>query len=208
MKIFLLFTLFVFSPFVIAHPVIYRDGVMLSSTHKGRNAHLEASYSFTHRYALALNYEQVNLIDRELKQSYASFHYLLKRWNLKDAQGNIYLKAGAGLSDDDRRGSSFMQTYSFMADFENRSFYNAFKARFQDQEKISFVHTQYRIGFAPFLAAYEDLQNWMIIQFDYHPKKSRSIMVTPLMRFFYRNALWEIGYDLKGMTYVQLMVHY
>ena len=50
-----------------------------------------------------------------------------------------------------------------------------------------------RIGFAPYLADYDDLSTWLMLQVDHHPAKDHTLTVTPLARFFYQTTLVEAG---------------
>ncbi len=97
---------------------------------------------------------------------------------------------------------------------------------------------EYRIGFAPYTANMDVLQTWFVVmfqssglgtknlkntlltaknrKFQYHRKtlklNSSAIVfdwkITPLLRFFYKNVLWEIGSSLQNDFYLTLMVHY
>ena len=66
-----------------------------------------------------------------------------------------------------------------------------------------------RMGFAPYEADYKSLQSWMVAQVMYMqtPEGSRTIPMV-LMRFFYKTVLWELGADLYGRPWIQLMAHY
>ena len=37
---------------------------------------------------------------------------------------------------------------------------------------------------------------------------NEKLMLTPLLRFFYHNVLWEIGSSTRGDWMLNLMVHY
>jgi hypothetical protein len=65
----------------------------------------------------------------------------------------------------------------------------------------------YRVGYAPFVAGYNDLNIWAIMQFDYNPDMRSEVQVTPFLRFYYKNVLWEMGASLRGNIYWQFMVH-
>ena len=52
-----------------------------------------------------------------------------------------------------------------------------------------------RIGIAPYLANYNDLNTWIMFQVDHHPAKHDHFVATPLIRFFYKTYLFEVGYS-------------
>jgi hypothetical protein len=47
-----------------------------------------------------------------------------------------------------------------------------------------------------------------MLQGMYMPKVDRTLTITPLVRFFYQNILWEMGSSTRGEWMLNLMVHY
>jgi hypothetical protein len=68
--------------------------------------------------------------------------------------------------------------------------------------------TQARVGFSPKMADFKDLQTWVMLQGMYTPDVDRKVMLTPLLRFFYHNVLWEMGSSTRGEWMLNFMVHY
>jgi hypothetical protein len=64
-----------------------------------------------------------------------------------------------------------------------------------------------RVGFSPFKADFNSLQSWAMLQLWSDPVTSQELKVTPLLRFFYQNVLWEMGASTKGDMMLNLMVH-
>jgi hypothetical protein len=52
-----------------------------------------------------------------------------------------------------------------------------------------------RIGIAPYLANHNQLNTWLMFQVDHIPAKHDHFVATPLIRFFYKIYLFEIGYQ-------------
>ena len=119
---------------------------------------------------------------------------------------------------------------SVSADWESRKLYTALslKARISEEKSIIY-NTRWRAGFAPYMAGMEQLQAWMVFQLDYSfassttppssknsPSKNKpwispmpsDLEFTALMRFFYKNTLWEIGSSLEGRFFLTLMIHH
>ena len=48
----------------------------------------------------------------------------------------------------------------------------------------------------------------LFAQTMYMPQMDDEWNYSVLLRFFYKTVLWEIGGDLKGRPWIQLMVHY
>ena len=95
-----------------------------------------------------------------------------------------------------------------MGDWESRVHYTMFKAKkfiYNGESRHNFIA---RYGFAPFVAGMNELQSWLILQAMYVEDQSKEVIITPMLRFFYKNVLWEIGSSTRGQSYLTLMVHY
>ena len=80
----------------------------------------------------------------------------------------------------------------------------------------------YRIGIAPYIAGMDQLQTWLVFQLDSfqrlrvedHFEISSLLDITKdwkassILRFFYKNALWEVGSSFDGSFFLTLMIHY
>lgn len=151
------------------------------------------------------------------KRSYHSLHVgvLLKRWNLEDAQGNIYVFGGPGyyrfdLLNDTREDGGFLRT-GFQVDFETRRFYSALRhvERLDLDRNFERLDQTFEasIGFAPYIADFDELNSWVVFKartFD----RFHSWDWIPTLRFFYQNFLWEVGHSFDGHFQLNFMVRY
>ena len=95
-----------------------------------------------------------------------------------------------------------------MGDWESREHYVMARAKkfvYEGNDRYSYLA---RYGFAPFIAGMDQLQTWMILQAMYVEEQSKEVILTPMIRFFYKIVLWEIGHSTRGQSYLTLMVHY
>lgn len=193
----------------LAHPVSYKDAVGIMSYNSPEANELLVTYSFNFNYAVALLY----LRDAKSEFAIPRFNYLVKRWNNLDSQGNIYLSGGVG-SEKFNDKTYDVRLVEFIADWEDRQYYtyiehlnltrnNELNAILPDR---NYNHTKLRLGYAPFLADYNELNVWTILQFDKH-NKEKQIKATPYLRFFMKNVLWEFGAGFDGTTKFNFMVH-
>jgi len=63
-------------------------------------------------------------------------------------------------------------------------------------------------GIAPYLANYNDLNTWLMFQVDHHPAKHDHFVATPLIRFFYKTYLLEVGYGSDNHVMVNWTVQF
>lgn len=172
------------------------------------------------------------------QQAYTlGFNFLLKRWLFEDSQANIYTSLGGGLWASLASSDAASNTYekpsalaylSVDMDWESRHWYTALhfgssvfrptpareatpvakappiiKSLAQRKVSLHWLYNwRYRLGFAPYLGGMDELQTWFVLQYNHN------FQLTPLLRFFYKNVLWEMGATLKGKPFLTLMVHY
>ena len=200
----MLFSLFSFH--TVAHPVIYEGGWAISSSNMGDMNNNYALYSVTNRWALGLEHWRIGKGQKNNDWGFFKINHLLWRQNGEDHQANLYLHAGAGMVDQETPGK--VTKGSFMggaeADWETRVLYTSLKYLEFDTASMA----QGRIGFSPRMAKFEELQTWFMVQGRWLRGFDETIQITPLVRFFYHNVLWEIGSSTRGDWLLNFMVHY
>ena len=204
----LILVLSLLSTVALAHPVSYKKGIGFMSYNSPEMNEALLTYSFSSKFAFATMY---------LRNSESEFYipranFLVKRWNNEDSQANIYLSGGAGYENFDSK-SYGVKLGEVVIDWESRKYYtyleHLYLNRDNDQNALlpkNYNHTKARIGFAPFLADYSDLNVWLILQGDKH-NNEKQIELTQFLRFYMKNVLWEIGAGSKGTFAFNFMIH-
>ncbi len=196
--------------YVLSHPVIYKGGwVYWGEFGQSSNSQV-ISYTFHPNFSIGVKSDYYSNLNeyRDYKLGMSS---LIKRWYLKDSQANIYTSFYAGdfgQNVGQRNINGGVLQAQLDIDWESRSLYTAFATSLLKLDGQSLSKYSYRIGFAPYIAGMNVLQTWLILQFRYFEELENKINITPMMRFFYKNVLWEIGSNLKGSSFLTLMVHY
>jgi len=203
MKILILFLMF-FSSQLRAHPVIFDDGVMWGQMMTPDMTDLQVHYSFRYNWSFGANaWRFENAAGEKREYAFAKLNHLLKRWNNADSQGNVYLHSGLGSSRD-----SFAWVAGAEADWESRVWFLSGKwMHFADKVVDQDLYVA-RVGHSPIIADVNSLQIWFMLQGQYEKHMSRTVKVTPLLRFFYHNVLWETGASLDGDYMLSFMIHY
>lgn len=189
-----------------AHPVIYQGGWALSSSNMPDYSNNYVMYSYTNRNAVGVDHWRFTQDDKNNEIGLLKLNHLLWRHNGEDSQANIYLHGGLGIEDQEFETKRTRGTYMYgaEADWETRSLYTSAKHyQFQD-----IAMSQARIGFSPVKAPFENLQTWFMLQAMHINNVNETVMITPLVRFFYQNVLWEMGSSTRGDWMLNLMVHY
>ncbi|MEI8025020.1 MAG: hypothetical protein WCI18_01610 [Pseudomonadota bacterium] len=126
--------------------------------------------------------------------------YLVLRENEDRQQTNVYLTAGGGriTSSNSKPQTVPAGILALDVDTETRTFYSALRYEVtRAKDERLYAYSRARLGFAPYSAAVGGLHTWVLIQADYDKWQSHS-EVTPMLRFFFQNMLWETGVSLRG----------
>lgn len=200
----------IFSSNAFAHPVAFAGSYSIMTWNSKEMSEWMFVHSFTASNALAVRYERFQTVDGERTFYIPQVNFLLKRWNELDSQANIYLSVGHG---GEKIGSTFKNTSALAveADWESRKYYVSFKEDALLSHKKSgrsIYTTKVRAGFAPYLAEYNEINSWFILQAEKINKSEESYTLTPFIRLFYKNVLTEFGVSSKGDAQLNFMVHF
>jgi hypothetical protein len=196
---------------VFAHPVIYKDGIVASSSNMQSYSDNQLMYSWSSRWSSGLNHWRFTKEDENTEFGFLKLNHLLYRHNGESSQGNIYLHGGVGIADSEIKKRQTNDAYmtGFEADWETRTLYTALKYYYFTSPKVTDISmAQARVGFSPYEAGFDQLQSWFMLQAMIMPEVESEVIITPMLRFFYKNVLWEIGSSTKGEWMLNLMVHY
>ena len=181
-----------------AKPISYVGGTMLMVENDYTGNTVSLDYTFTPRFAAAF-YAKHEIHGNEFTALGPQLNTLIKRWNMPDGQGNIFAMTGAGAAVGRNGDDRFAAWATILADYETRRVFTSYEARFMYVPGVEHsLWQRARVGVAPYLANYDDLNTWLMIQVDHHPDKSRATTVTPLLRLFYKTFLVEGGVSTKG----------
>ncbi|MBV71779.1 MAG: hypothetical protein CMH52_10610 [Myxococcales bacterium] len=189
------------------HPVTFEDGLAFSAIFQPRSTLIEGGYTLSRHIAVGSTYARIQTEDGGIHAGFAHLNALVFRHNGSGSQGNLYLSAGAGggLYDDEVAELGYA---SLQLDYETMRFYTALMSRAVSDGSALKYRATYRIGFAPYVAPYNSLQSWLVAQTMYMPEMNDDLNFMLLLRFFYKTVLWELGGDLNGLPWIQMMVHY
>jgi hypothetical protein len=191
-----------------AHPVAYQGALGLMGYHQADMVEWQAMYSVTSRYSLGVDYvwDRMDGPDRQLVL--ARVNWLPWRANGTDSQANLYLSAGGGALE---RSGGFegAALIAAEADYETRHVYFSGKGQAVFAKGAGYELYQLRAGVAPYVGEFEGLNTWAIVQLQYFPQAlTDSLRIGPVVRFFYRNVLWEFGVTSRGLWSFNLMFHF
>lgn len=189
-----------------ARPVSYPGGstMMLQDTDVYRSLHLHYTPKISHSYGY--RYEQWK--NKNISSHLLQRNDLLKRWNRRDSQANLYLKTAVGVTTLDDNDANYQPSgvIGVAGDWETRRYFTSFESRYTDPRVVDdFFRQTARIGIAPYLGDYGDLHTWIMFEVKHRPDLSKSINRTLIVRLFKGVQLFEIGIndtEELSLTYV------
>ncbi len=201
----------VFIPVAEARPVSYPGGwtAMLINDGDKNTAHLH--YSPTVKTSIGYKFEYWR--NKDFTLNAVQMNNLLKRWNKKHSQANLYLKSGLGVADGNNSiGQSETELGGFTgisADWENRRFFTSYENRYTEAGDIDdFYQQSARIGWAPYEGDYGDTHTWLMLQVEHSPEADKNFTVTPLVRVFKGVHLLEAGMNTRGEVLFNYVFRY
>lgn len=202
-----LFTIFT-AP-VFAHPVSYQGAIGVMTWNQPFMTDNWITYSFRNDMAIAARTMRLEMEDGSEMNYYApQLDYLVKRWNGRDYQANIYVFGGYG-ANRSMGSTEGAGLFGVEADAESRKYFVMGKWEGMWAKRASdFYHVEARLGVAPYEAEFDEIASWFMVQYQYHPDLVRKHVVTPLFRFFYRSFLTEAGVSTKGDWMLNFMFHF
>ena len=193
---------------VYARPVSYPEGITFMTMNDGDANTLHLHYSPTAKYSVGYKFEHWR--DRGFNLNAVQLNNLVKRWNKKDSQANLYLKSGIGIADE--RGTSESNIAGFTglsADWEDRRYFVQYENRYTEAGDIDDFYMQSaRVGWAPYEGDYGDLHTWLMLEVDHSPESNDNFTVTPLIRMFKDVHLVEFGVSNHGEALFNYVLRY
>ena len=185
-----------------SHPVIWKNGSVISSSFKSTVKSIYAHHSLSHRFALGFHGIDIKGSKYAMLQS----NVLVKRWNQHQSQANIYLFSGIGSGINDSQNAVLHIGTQF--DWETRKLYTQFSAHSYISKNRSDILSA-RVGFSPYLAEYDGIHTWVILQVDDLIQNHQHHMsIMPVLRIFKHNVLFELGYDFHSDYLLTAMFHF
>ncbi len=195
---------------VLAHPVIYKDGTMIGSFNTSFFSDNQLNHSFHQKWAVGLNHVRFSKDDKNTELGLGRLNHLLWRSNGEDSQANVYLVSGLGIADSEIENRRTNTAYlgGIETDWETRTLFVALKYyHYSSPNTFDVPMTVSRLGFSPLIADFDRLQTWFMLQGMHMGNVESEVVITPLVRFFYHNVLWEMGSSTRGDWLLNFMVH-
>jgi hypothetical protein len=168
---------------------------------------LSANYALTRSDAIGASISELRP-DHGGRETLTQLEYvrLLRRWNLSDAQANVWLFGGVGQLDRGSSGSQFAWSPGVQADYETTRLYAAATARLYRAGSVERDVYGLRGGFSFYEAAYDEPQPWLIVDARRMVGLYDGWEVTPMLRIIHKRFFIEGGVSDRGNVRANLMI--
>ena len=203
--------IFLSSHLVVAAPMGFEGSVMTMGDFNQNWREAGFNYAITSRDALGLTHLEFRSDDYKDKREVDTLNYtrLLSRWNLTDAQSNLWLFMGIGeirgSVDNQSIDSKFIASPGFQFDYETTRIYFATTHKLYRASNLNHDTTSIRAGFSFYEADYDKTQPWFILETKYTNQIFDKIEVIPMLSLIHKNIFVEGGVNNNGQPRLNLM---
>jgi len=196
-----------------AKPIAYAQGTTVMAEY-GAGTMLEGQVFYAPRFNVSVGGGYLALdseIDARSRDiAYGRVNYLVRRWNLPAAQGNVFAWGGlGGARTGDGESDLFTWNAGAQADYETRRVYASLKTDYFDSSAFSHRIDTLQLGVAPYQHEYDGLATWFVVQArrytgDIHDGTEWAL----LLRLFKCGAWIEAGPTSDGKLQAMFMVNF
>jgi hypothetical protein len=194
-----------------AAPMGFKDSWMTMGDFSKTYRELTANYALTPRDAIGVTstYMQTNNHSQSQINNELTYTRLVRRWNMPEAQANIWFIGGVG----ETTGSYFGGTKAtvspgIQADYETTRLYASANARIYIADEITNNIVSARTGFSFYEANYDETQPWLIVEARRMSMVSSAFEVTPMLRLIHNRFFVEAGANFHGQPRLSFMYIY
>ena len=167
-----------------------------------------ANYALTPRDALGASTLTMRSDDgtRSRQLVDATYTRLVARWNLPDAQANIWFLGGLGsVAGNDFSGTKSMASPGIQVDYETTRIYASATARLYRADGIHHDYASARLGFSFYEVDYDETQPWLIVEARRMNDLSDKTETTPMLRLIHKRYFVELGVNNSAQGRINFM---
>lgn len=182
------------------------------------------TYWFSLGPSVIISQNHPNTVRREAAIMHTNF--LVKRWNLPGAQGNIIATTGLGKVKTTRQNDQGIshithlpvaisetqrentQHATLQGDYETRQFYASFKLDAHRSSSFLDRADTVQLGLSPYPHDYEDIAVWFVGQLKKKRGLNDDTEAGGFVRMFRKNIWLEVGVTEGRRSQIMLMINY
>ena len=136
----------------------------------------------------------------------ATYTRLARRWNMPEAQANIWFIGGIGnITGNDFSESKTLASPGVQVDYETTRVYVSATARLYRAEGLNHDFASARAGFSFFEVDYDQTQPWFILEVRRMRGLTDKTEVTPMLRLIHNRYFVELGVNNASQARMNFM---
>ncbi len=194
-----------------AAPMGFKDSWMTMSDFSKTYRERTVNYALTPRDAIGVTstYMQTDNQSQSQLNNELTYTRLVNRWNMPDAQANIWFIGGVGETTGNYfNGAKATVSPGMQADYETTRLYASANARIYVADGITNNVVSARTGFSFYEVNYDETQPWLIVEARRMSMVSTQYEVTPMLRLIHNRFFVEAGANLQGKPRLSFMYVY
>lgn len=198
---------------VMAKPIAFADGTTVMAEY-GAGTMQELQIFYAPRFDYSVGGGHVDLssdVDGRMEHiNYARLNWLARRWNLEDAQANVFVWGGAGSATGNRfDGTRVAGNAGLQIDYETRRIYGSLKSDLQRSAEFSDRSDTLQLGLAPYKHDYGGVATWFVFQARHYTGELHSGIETAALLRLFRGGAWvEAGVTNAGKVQAMAMFNF
>ncbi|MBC7991870.1 MAG: hypothetical protein H7Z15_01325 [Rhizobacter sp.] len=179
-----------------AAPMGFKDSTMAMGDYGPNWQEAWVNHALTARDAIGVGGLFMRSDDETQTRTLAELNYtrLVKRWNLSDAQANVWFFAGVGaIRGNDFSGSKLAWAPGVQVDYETTRVYLAATGRLYRADALNHDFASVRAGFSFYEVDYDEIQPWLVLEARRMRGLSDQTELTPMLRLIHKRYFVELG---------------
>ena len=137
----------------------------------------------------------------------ATYTRLVQRWNLPEAQANVWFIGGLGrVTGNDFSGSKTLASPGVQLDYETTRVYGSLLARAYRATGIRHDFVAARAGVSLYEVDYDEVQPWFVLEARRMQGLSDRTELTPMLRLIHKRFFVELGMNTAREARFNLML--
>ena len=196
-----------------AKPIAFSHGTTVMAEYgAGTMNEAQVFYAPKYFYSLGLGYLELesDIDGRRREITYARANYLVKRWNLEDAQANVFIWGGAGQAYvSETNDHSFAWNAGGQIDYETRRVYSSLKTDLHRSNAFEHRIDTLQLGIAPYKHDIDTLATWFVVQGRHYTGGIHDGTEWALLLRLFKRGTWvEAGATTDGKLQAMAMVNF
>ena len=202
-----LLTFLAFAP-VFGAPMGFKDSWMAMGDYGPNWRELYANFAMTPRDALGVSgvYMRSDNKTRTRELAEVTYTRLLRRWNMPEAQANVWFIGGVGsVTGNEFSGSRTLVSPGIQVDYETTRIYTAVLGRLYRAQHLNHDYGSIRVGFSFYEVDYDQTQPWLILEARRMRGLSDKTEITPMLRLIHSRYFVELGVNNSSQIRANFM---